>query len=337
MVNINEIINQLNIELSKAITLEHINVINLKYVAGKSSIINEATASISTLKTEDRSIAGVAINTLKENVISLIQDRKNNIISALDEGEENFDVSIPTRLPKMGRLSPDTEVIRMMNSFFTYHGYSIAEGPDIETDDFNFERTNLPKDHPARDLQDTIYIKNPDILLRTHTSNVETRILSSQKPPFRFVVPGICYRNEILNASNHALFQQYQGVVVDKNISLANLKGTLEEFAKYMYGQDVKTRFRTKYYPEVEPGAGMDIQCTFCKGDGCTVCKGRGWIEILGSGIIHRNTLQRCGIDFNEWSGFAFGMGLDRIIMTKYSINDIRDLHGGNLVYEDTF
>ncbi len=313
--------------------LSELNEINLLLVTGRNSLISKLSKQVKEVPEAQKRVFGKHLNDFIEKIKISLEKRKAELIEIHDKGEGFFDVTLPVNKAPIGHLSPDTEVIRMMNNFFTYHGYSVAEGPDIETDDYNFERTNLPKDHPARDLQDTIYIESPEILLRTHTSSVETRILSNYKPPLRFVVPGISFRNEIINTSNHAIFQQYQGVIVDKGISMANLKATLIEFARHMFGKDIKTRFRTKYYPEVEPGAGMDVLCTFCQGDGCRVCKGRGWLEILGSGMIHRELLRKCGIDFNEWSGFAFGMGLDRIIMAKFGISDIRDLHGGNLVF----
>lgn len=320
-------------KITAAKSLGELNELNLKYLTGKKSLLNELTGKLKDVSPGEKKILGPKTNAAKIRLEEAVKTAQSNIHKSSDEESGWFDVTLPVKPAPIGHLSPDTQVIRQMNAFFTYHGFSVAEGPDIETDEFNFGKTNLPQDHPARDLQDTIYIESPEILLRTHTSSVETRILSGHKPPVRFVVPGVSFRNEILNPSNHAIFYQYQGVVVDKGINMANLKATLTEFAKYMYGPGVLTRFRTKYYPEVEPGAGMDILCTFCEGRGCRVCKGRGWLEILGSGIIHRNLLEKCGINFQVWSGFAFGMGLDRIIMTKFNISDIRDLHSGNLVF----
>jgi len=280
--------------------LDELNEVNLLLIAGKNSLVSKLGKGIKGMPETQKRVFGSQLNELIEKIKISLEHRKSVLLELNDKVDGSFDVTLPVKKSPLGRLSPDTQVIRMMNSFFTYHGYSVAEGPDIETDDYNFERTNLPKDHPARDLQDTIYIENPEILLRTHTSSVETRILSNCKPPLRFVVPGISFRNEIINPSNHAIFQQYQGVVVDRGIGMANLKETLIEFAKYMFGKDIKTRFRTKYYPEVEPGAGMDVLCSFCQGVGCRVCKGRGWLEILGSGMIHRELLKKCGVDFNR-------------------------------------
>lgn len=327
---------QIEQELKNLSTLEEWNALYLSHVAGKTSTVNTAMDALKTLSGEEKSVYGKEVNEFKIKVSQAFDEKRIKLLDSLDSAGEWFDITTPVKKPKIGHLSPSTQVIRQMNDYFIYNGFSVAEGPEIELDDYNFERTNLPKDHPARDLQDTIYIESPEILLRTHTSNVETRMLSNYKPPLRFVVPGVTYRNEILSPSNHSVFYQYQGVVVDKGISMANLKATLEGFAKHLFGEDIKTRFRTKYYPEVEPGAGMDILCKFCQGEGCRVCKDRGWLEILGSGMIHPNILNKCGIDGNVWSGFAFGMGLSRIIMSKANINDVRELHGGNLVYEDS-
>jgi phenylalanyl-tRNA synthetase alpha chain len=225
--------------------------------------------------------------------------------------------------------------MRKINSFFRYYGYSVYEGPEIETNEFNFEKLNLPKDHPARELADTLYIQEPEILLRTHTSSVEARALTKEELPLRIVVPGKVYRNETENTTNNSMFYQYEGLVVDKNMSMADLKGTLNAFVRFLYGDDVKTRFRCKYYPQVEPGAGLDVQCTFCHGKGCQVCKYRGYIEVLGAGMVHPNMLKNCNVDTKIWNGFAFGMGFDRLVMLSYGINDVRKLYNGELVFDE--
>ena len=219
-----------------------------------------------------------------------------------------------------------------MNEFFRYYGFSIVEGPEIETEEYNFRKLNLPEGHPATDLQDTLYIAE-GILLTSHTSSIEARILTSQKPPIRVAFPGKSFRNEKLNSTNAAFFHQYQGVVVDKGITLQHLKNTLEDFHKFLFGDDIELRYRYKYYPEVSPGMGVDMKCKFCDGKGCGVCKQRGWIEVLGSGMIHVNILKMCGIDPDIYTGFAFGMGLDRLVMQRFGIDDIRKLYGG-IVYK---
>jgi len=302
----------------------------LEYL-GKKGAINSLLSQIPNLLEEDKKIIGPKINELKVFI-----EREINKARAVSEKQKDLewvDFTVPGNKTKTGHYHPTTLTIRELNNFFRYYGYSVAEGPEIETDEYNFEKLNLPKDHPARDLQDSLYIKEPDILLRTHSSSVETRVMTSTKPPIRIVVPGKCYRNESTNKSNSAIFYQYEGLAIDKDINMTNLKFTLEEMAKFLYGNDVKTRFRCKYYPQVEPGVGLDIKCTFCKGSGCSVCKYIGWIELLGAGMVHPKALESCGINHKIYSGFAFGIGLDRIVMTKFNISDIRFLYSGVMVY----
>jgi phenylalanyl-tRNA synthetase alpha chain len=247
----------------------------------------------------------------------------------LSKKAENLGIGVP----KIGHLHPITETILAMNEFFGRMGYSVYDGPEIETDEFNFQRLNVPKDHPAREMQDTIYIDPPNILLRTQTSSIEARALASLKPPFRIVCPGKSYRNEKPNKTNHFIFHQYQAVVVQEKVTLADLFGTLEMLFKFMYGDKTVVRFRSKYYPEVEPGVGPDMRCFSCEGKGCGVCKNVGWMEMGGAGIIHKKVLRMAGIDSDRYMGFAFGLGLDRWVMAKYNITDIRTLLGGNVAY----
>lgn len=311
---------------------DSVEALRTKYLGKKQGLFTQLSQVMRDLATEDRREAGQILNAVKQE----IEDR----LASLESNDEknpldDIDQTLPGIRPKIGKLHPTTQVLRSMNAFFRYLGYSVYQGPEIETDEFNFNKLNLPMDHPARELQDTLYISEPDVLLRTHTSSVETRALTHEKLPIRIVVPGKVYRNETSNATNNSTFYQYEGLVVDRNITMADLKGTLVAFAKFLYGEDVKTRFRCKYYPQVEPGAGMDIQCSFCHGEGCVVCKHRGWIEVLGSGMVHPNMLRKCGIDHEEWTGFAFGMGLDRLVMLKHGINDVRKLYNGELVIEE--
>ncbi len=301
---------------------------------GKKSRFTELSQSLKELDLEQKKLLGQQLNAFKTAVSAAIDTKRAELAVESTVEVKVADPTLPGLRPKVGHLHPTTMVIRKINSFFRYMGYSVYEGPEIETNEFNFEKLNLPKDHPARELADTLYIADPEVLLRTHTSSVETRAMTKESLPLRIVVPGKVYRNENSNTTNNAMFYQYEGLVVDKGISMADLKGTLNRFVQFLYG-DVKTRFRCKYYPQVEPGAGLDIQCSFCGGDGCQVCKYRGWIEVLGSGMVHPNVLKKCGIDPQEYSGFAFGMGLDRLVMMTYGINDIRKLYNGELVFED--
>jgi len=300
---------------------------------GRNGFINELFQDISNIPPQERKQYGQDLNQLKKIFETTIDQKaksvrtnQNSLITTKNKNTDN-------QTPSFGHLHPITITERQINSIFQKLGFSIYDGPEIETDEFCFERLNVPKDHPARELQDSIYIKEPEILLRTQASSIEARLLACQKPPFRTAFPGRVYRNEKVNKSNHFVFHHYQSVVVGKNITMKDLFGTMNLMFKTLYGPNVITRFRCKYYPEVEPGVGPDMQCFACHGKGCPVCKGAGWIEMGGAGIIHPNVLKKAGIDPKKWSGFAFGMGLDRWTMAKFNIKDIRTLLGGNLAY----
>lgn len=316
-------------QIMDAVSHEEVDQLRITYL-GRNGKVNEIFKGIKDVAENERREIGQLINEVKQAIEQEIEFRKANI---KHKKTEWFDPSIPGLPYKIGHFHPTTIVIDEMVSIFQHLGFSLYEGPEIETDVWNFEKLNLPKDHPARSLQDALYIDEPEVVLRTHTSSVETRALATLKPPFRIIVAGKCYRFENVNASNNAMFYQFQGVALQKGISMADLKGTLYYFAKKIFGEDRKVRFRCKYYPEVEPGVGLDIDCAFCGGKGCTVCKGRGWMEMLGAGMIHPNILRNMGHDPKEISGFAFGMGLDRIVMDQFKINDIRSLYNGDIKY----
>lgn len=324
-------------ELKKAVeeidNLGTLEKLEIEYL-GRNGKVNDLASKIKDIDPKDRKEYGQSLNKIKKEIEEIIQTKKTSLESSQSTTKY---INIGDVLPKKissPHLHPTTITIREIRKYFEYLGYSIYEGPEIETDEYNFNKLNLPKDHPARDLQDTLYISEPEYLLRTHTSSVETRCMTQEKLPIRIIVPGKCYRNESVNASNNAIFYQLEGLVIDKGIHMGHLRATLEGFAKFLYGEDIKTRFRCKYYPQVEPGAGMDIECTLCKGKGCAVCKYRGFIEALGAGMVHPQALRNCGIDPTVYSGFAFGMGLDRLVMMKFGIKDIRKLYSGELVWK---
>ncbi len=319
-------------DIEKCTSLEDLDITYLKYFSKTHGLITQLLKRLPELSIEEKKAIGPKANQLQNSLKSEIDTKRKKLESA-KINDPLIDMTLPLPAENIGFMHPINQVIEEMNSFFRYYGFSVAEGPEIETAEYNFRKLNLPEGHPATDLQDTLFIKEPDILLRTHTSSIESRVLTDYKPPIRVVVPGKVFRNETASATNLAFFHQYQGVVVDKGITIQHLKGTLEAFHKFLFGKDVVLRFRYKYYPEVTPGMGTDMQCSFCKGDGCAVCKYRGWIEVLGSGMIHYNTLKMCGIDPEVYSGFAFGMGLDRLVMNKFGIDDIRKLYGGGLIY----
>lgn len=327
---IDSIKNSFTADIDGASTLDELEKIRIKYLSKSSGKTTVLLQQLKDLSPDDKRKYGPALNKLKIEQESTIDERRGQL--ATDKNHLT-DLTVPGIPHSVGRLHPTTTIIREMNTFFRYLGFSVGEGPEIETAEYNFHKLGVPEGHPATDLQDSLFIHEPNLLLRTQTSSIETRVLSSFKPPLRVVVPGKCYRNETPSATNNAMFYQYQGFVVDKGITIAHLKDTLTRFHQFLFGPDVKLRFRYKYYPEVSPGMGVDYQCPFCNGVGCTICKGRGWIEALGSGMIHVNTLRACGIDPEEYTGFAFGMGLDRMVMSKYGITDIRKLYGGELAY----
>jgi phenylalanyl-tRNA synthetase alpha chain len=305
----------------------------LKYFSKTKGIVTALMRELPNLPPEDKRKYGPRINALQKDLKEAISQKETKLEKARIQ-DPAIDLTYLEKPLKTGMLHPTIQVIREMNEFFRYHGFSVADGPEIETAEYNFRKLNLPEGHPATDLQDTLFIEEPNLMLRTHTSSVETRVLTDYKPPIRVAFPGKCYRNETVTTNNGAFFNQYQGVVVDKGITMQHLKSTLLDFHKFIFGDDVVIRFRYKYYPEVSPGMGTDMLCKFCGGEGCAVCKQMGWIEVLGSGMIHYNTLKMCGIDPEVYTGFAFGMGLDRLVMQKFNIPDIRMLYGGGMVYE---
>lgn len=306
--------------------------IYIKYL-GKNGEINKLIRQIREEAKEDGTELLREINRIKSNITEDIQVAKER---AKDEelSKETVDLTIPVKPTSLGSLHPVSLVTEQLYQFFHYYGFSVFEGPEIEDDEHNFEMLGVGKDHPARDLQDTFYLLQPDKLLRTQTSSIESRQLKEQKPPIRFVSAGKAFRNETANKSNTSYFDQFQGVYVDKNVDLGHLKWMFTKSLKFVLGEDTEIRFRSKFYPEVEPGMSPDIKCKFCDGVGCEICKYRGWIEIAGGGMIHSKTLEMADIDSNVYSGFAFGWGLDRIVMSKYGIRDMRLLFNGSIVYQ---
>lgn len=316
--------------IGNAVTSDDLEKIRIE-ILGRKGLINQLLAKIKDKNQREKRGYGKSLNILKRRLEKLITLRSTKVVAQKDKNQKEEKLY---SLPKLGHLHPITLVENEINDLFKNLGFSVYTGPEIETDEFNFRRLNVPIDHPARNMQDTIYIREPEIMLRTQSSSIEARLLATEKPPFRTAFPGAVYRNEKVNRSNHFIFNQYQAVVVDKNITLADLIGTMDLMFKTLYGKKVITRYRCKYYPEVEPGVGPDMQCFSCHGSGCSLCKGAGWIEMGGAGIIHPNVLKKANINPAVWRGFAFGMGLDRLVMAKFNIQDIRTLLGGNLAYK---
>jgi len=302
-------------------------------IFGRNGIINDLFSKIKDIPNENKKQYGSDLNQLKTELEITLNNK--NVLKTEKLTTEKLTNSF-FGLPKIGHLHPVTQTERQLNAVFKKLGFSVYNSPEIVTDEFNFARLNVPANHPARDMQDSIYIKEPEYLLRTQTSAIEAYLLQQKKDnlPIRAAFPGSVFRNEKVNRSNHFVFHQYQAVVVDKNITMKDLIGTVDLMFKTLYGPNVVVRYRCKYYPEVEPGVGPDMQCFSCHGKGCPLCKYAGWIEMGGAGMIHPKVLEAAGIDSKIWSGFAFGMGLDRWTMAQKNIKDIRTLMGGNLAYK---
>lgn len=297
----------------------------IKYLGSK-GIVKNLMAEMKNIPTEKRKEFGQLMNDFKLLAENKFEELKNKVVdSGLTTKDSGLDLSLPGDPMMPGSRHPITLMRNRIVSIFQRLGFSVADGPEIEDDWHNFTALNISENHPARDMQDTFYIqKNPDWLLRTHTSNVQIREMEKGKLPIRIICPGRVYRNETVSARAHCFFHQVEGLYIDENVSFADLKQTLYFFAQEMYGKNIKPRFRPSYFPFTEPSAEMDISCFICGGKGCRICKQTGWVEILGCGMVHPKVLENCGIDSNKYTGFAFGMGIERPAMLLYGVNDIR-------------
>jgi len=304
-------------------SLDEIESFRIKYL-GKKGIVNDLFAEFKNVPRENKKEVGQKLNELK----NALQEKINNLKSALEEksdSQSDIDLSLPGDPVALGTRHPLSIVRNEIIDIFKRLGFTISEGPEIEDDWHVFSALNFPEEHPARDMQDTFFIeKNPDILLRTHTSSVQVRVMENSQPPIRTISPGRVFRNEAISARAHCIFHQVEGLYIDENVSFADLKQTLLYFAKEMFGEQTEIRLRPSYFPFTEPSAEMDVACNICHGKGCNVCKYTGWLEILGCGMVDPNVLDSCNIDSKKYTGFAFGMGIERIAMLKYGINDLR-------------
>jgi phenylalanyl-tRNA synthetase alpha chain len=290
----------------------------------KKGLVAGLFADFRNIPNEDKKEVGQQINKLKQLITEKINSSKASLSSAKKEEGEFIDLTLPAA-PELGSRHPLSLVRKEIIDIFSRIGFSVSEGPEIEDDFHNFTALNFPPNHPARDTQDTFFIQtDPDILLRTHTSSVQIRVMQNTKPPIRTLLPGRVFRNEAISARAHCIFHQVEGLAVDTDISFADLKQTLYYFAREMFSKETRVRFRPSYFPFTEPSAEMDISCNICGGSGCNICKYTGWVEILGCGMVDPNVFENCGIDPQEYTGYAFGMGIERIAMLKYQINDLR-------------
>ncbi len=311
--------------ISSASSLEAIEELRVKYL-GKKGELTAVMKGMGGLSAEERPVIGQLANVVRDFITGAIEEKKEALLSAASEQkilEETIDVTINGKKPLKGNKHPLTQVLDDLKDIFIGMGFSIAEGPEVELDYYNFEALNIPKDHPARDTQDTFYIDD-NVVLRTQTSPVQVRVMENQEPPIRIIAPGRVYRSDAVDATHSPVFHQVEGLVIDKGITMADLKGTLETFVHKLYGDETRLRFRPHHFPFTEPSAEVDISCFNCGGKGCNICKGEGWIEILGCGMVHPKVLRNCNIDPDVYSGFAFGIGLERVTQFRYDVKDMR-------------
>lgn len=332
------IVEEAHRQISQAGSLERLNEIRVAYL-GKKGELTSVLKSMKDVAPEDRPKVGQLVNEARAKLEEVMEQERTRLAAAVREAkmkQEVIDVTLPAKKAKIGHSHPNTIALNEVERIFVGMGYEVIEGPEIETDHYNFEALNIPANHPAKDEQDTFYI-NKEILLRTQTSPVQARVMEKGKLPIRMISPGRVFRADEVDATHSPCFNQIEGLVIDKNITFADLKGTLAEFSRELFGPDTKVKFRPHHFPFTEPSAEMDVSCFKCGGKGCRFCKGSGWIEILGCGMVHPRVLEMCGIDPDEYTGFAFGVGLERITLLKYEIDDMRLLYENDIRFLKQF
>ena len=317
--------------IAKIKNAEDLNILNdiRVEILGKKGQLTEVLKGMKDVAPEDRPKVGQMVNDTRKAIEEKMEEVKAQLQEKAREAKlkaEVIDVTLPAKKNKIGHKHPNTLALEELQRIFVGMGYEVVEGPEVEYDYYNFEALNIPANHPAKDEQDTFYI-NKNIVLRTQTSSVQARVMEKTPPPIRIISPGRVFRSDQVDATHSPSFHQVEGLAIDKNINFADLKGTLQEFAKELFGPDTKTKFRPHHFPFTEPSAEMDVSCFKCGGKGCRFCKGEGWIEILGCGMVHPHVLEMCGIDPEKYQGFAFGVGLERIALLKYEIDDMRLLY----------
>lgn len=324
--------------IRKASDMDSMEQVRVQFL-GKKQELSSLLKELGKLSPEERPLMGKVINDVREAIESALKEKKEALAKRLLEEKlrlETIDVTMPVKPYFTGKEHPITRVIREIETIFMNLGFSVKEGPEIETVENNFDKLNAPKYHPSRDVSDTFYFSD-SLLLRTQTSPVQIRTMMEEELPIRMISPGRCFRSDTPDATHSPMFHQVEGLVVGKNITFANLKHTLEEFAVRFFGEDTKTKFRPHNFPFTEPSAEVDVSCFKCHGKGCSICKGEGFIEILGAGMVHPNVLRNCGIDPEIYTGFAFGMGVERVAMLKYEIEDIRLLYENDMRFLQQF
>lgn len=326
--------------INSAASSDELEQARLKYL-GQKSDLKSIMSGLSSLSPEEKKAVGQLSNLVRQELEAALKSRQAELYRIeLDAklASEKIDVSLPGIGHPLGKIHPLTQITEEIINIFHGMGFSVVEGPEIETDYYNFDALNTPQDHPARDSQDTFYTEVADhVLLRSQTSTIQIRAMEKMKPPLRIIAPGRVYRNEEVNARKFPLFHQIEGLLIERRVTFGQLRGTLNEFYRLLFGRELKTRFRPDFFPFTEPSAELDCQCPFCMGSGCRTCGQRGWLEMLGCGMVDPNVLKAVDIDPQEWSGFAFGMGVERVAMLKYGINDIRHFFTNDLRFLEQF
>lgn len=332
------LLKQFRLELSGISHSKELEQLKIKYL-GKKGPIQDLMQHLRDTPAKERPAIGQQINSLKEEVAHLCEQARQGFSQAelaIRLDEEKLDISLPGRKRYLGKEHPITQMMEEVSQIFTGMGFSVQYGPDIDSDYYNYEGLNFPPDHPARDMQDTFYISK-DMLLRSHTSNTQLRVMENHKPPIRIIAVGTVYRNETISSRSHVYFHQCEGLYVDKNVSFADLFATMDDFCNKLFKAKVKTRYRPSYFPFVEPGLEVDVACTSCNGSGCRLCKHTGWLEIMGAGMVHPEVLKNGGVDLEVYSGFAWGMGIERLTMLRYGMKDIRMFTENDLRFLEQF
>lgn len=323
-----QILNDATAKIQESDALDKLNDVRVSFL-GKKGVLTSVLKGMKDVAQEERPLIGQMVNETRAKIEKHLEETKKELEAKILEAkleEEVIDVTLPAKKQTLGHRHPNTIALEEVERIFTGMGYEVLEGPEIEYDKYNFELLNIPANHPAKDEQDTFYISK-DIVLRTQTSPMQARVMEKGKLPIRMICPGRVFRSDEVDATHSPSFHQIEGLVVDEHITFADLKGTLEQFAKELFGPETKTKFRPHHFPFTEPSAEMDVSCFKCGGKGCRFCKGEGWIEILGCGMVHPHVFEMCGIDPDKYTGFAFGVGLERIALLKYEIDDMRLLY----------
>lgn len=320
-------------DIASVSSLVSLEAVEKKYLGRKDGKLSSILKILKNLSPAEKAIVGKLANEIRKEIQHGITEAKKQLAKEADKVDINFDVTLPGKEIERGNIHPINQFIEKLNDIFLSMGFEIVEGREVENEKYNFDLLNIPADHPARDQWDTYFVKHNEdrLLLRTHTSPMQLRAMEDREPPVRLVVPGRVFRHENIDASHETTFYQYEGLMIDKGVSLTNLVGTLKVVLQKVFEQDIEVRVRPSFFPFVEPGLEVDMSCLLCGGKGCSVCKQKGWVEMLGAGMVHPTVLKNMGVDPDVYSGFAFGMGVDRLMMALYGVDDIRLIHKGDL------